>query len=167
MCCNLDEIFNRFNMLKKLFVLFFVIGLIPFISFSQYPPLGINCGTVLTGASGTVDVPITAGSNFQNITQFSGTFTYNPAVISWNSMQNWSLTNLPGAVFTNTTPGIVTFTWSSLISVGPTVASGGLLFNLRFNVIGSIGQSSPIGFTNSPQWLNWQNGLAGQELILA
>ncbi len=127
-------------------------------AFSQYSPLGVNLGNMTTGPGGTIDVPFTAGANFQNITNLTCTFTFDPTKITWNSMQNWGLSNPSGATFTQTTPGILTFTWSSLISVGPTLPVGGLIFNLRFNVIGSIGDVSPVTFTNSPQNHTWNNG---------
>ena len=127
-------------------------------AFSQYPPLGVNIGNLIVGPGGTVDVPFTAGANFQNITNLTCTFTFDPTKITWNSMQNWGLSYPAGAVFTQTTPGVLTFTWSSLISIGPTLPVGGLIFNLRFNVIGSIGDVSPVTFTNSPQNTTWYNG---------
>jgi PKD repeat protein len=139
-------------------ILILLLTIFPLVSFAQYPPLELVIGTVTSGATGTVDVPVMAGSNFQNIVQLQGTFTFNPAVVSWNSMQSWGLTNIAGASFVNGTSGTISFNWASLISVGPTLSAGSVLFNLRFNVVGAVGTSSPVGFVGSPQAMNWGNG---------
>lgn len=144
--------------MKKSISLLMFLVLVPIFTFSQYPDVGLNIGTVIGAPSMTVDVPITAGSNFQNITHLQGTFTYDPTVISWNSMQSWGLSNLPGASFSVTTPGIINFTWSSLISVGPTLSVGANVFVLRFNVIGVIGQYSPVNFVSGSTVAGWNNG---------
>jgi PKD repeat protein len=147
-------------MIKQYFL--FLLIFVPVFSFAQYPPLEMNIATVTSGATGTVDVAVTAGTNWQNITQVQGTFTFNPAIITWNSMQNWGLSNPGGAVFTNSAPGVVTFVWQSLFTIGPTLSNGALVFNLRFNVVGSVGSFSPVNFINSPQATFWANGFAWQ-----
>lgn len=144
--------------MKNSFVFLLFSFIVPFYSFSQYPPLELTIGTITSGSTGSVNVPVMAGTNFQNVTQISGTFTFNPSVLTWNSMQNWGLSNPGGAVFSNTTSGTISFNWGSLISVGPSATAGTVLFNLQFNIIGAAGTSSPIGFIGVPQPLNWQNG---------
>ena len=145
------------EMIKQLLAALFLI-LLPLLAFSQYPPLGLNAGSLTTGPGGTVDVPITAGANWSNITQVACTFTFDPTKITFNSMQNWGLSNPSGAIFGSSTPGVVTFTWTSLITIGPSLPAGGLVFNLRFNVIGAIGDTSPVTITNTPQNHTWSNG---------
>ncbi|MFA7273147.1 MAG: PKD domain-containing protein [Crocinitomicaceae bacterium] len=142
------------NIIQSLVFLLFI----PLYSLAQYPPIGLNIGTLTTAVGGTVDVPVTAGVNFQNITHLQGTFTYDPSVISWNSMQNFGLSNPGGATFSVVTPGIINFTWSSLISVGPTLSVGANVFTLRFNVIGAYGQSSPVNFISGSTLQSWNNG---------
>ena len=123
-----------------------------------YPPLQFNIANVTSPASGTVDVNLTAGSNWQNITRFEGTFVFNPSIITWNSMANWGLSNPAGATFTLQSPGVLRFTWMSLITVGPTLSSGTTIFTLRFNVVGSPGNVSPVTFDGSAQAMFWNNG---------
>ncbi len=145
-------------MLKRLQLLLVLLLFTPLISFSQFPDLEFNISTLTVGPGGTVNVPVTAGSNWSNITQFSGTFTYDPTVLTWNTMENWGLSNLGGASFTVTTPGTIQFSWTSLISIGPSLGLGATIFDLKFNVIGAIGTTSPITFGASPQAAAWQNG---------
>lgn len=143
---------------KHVHKLLFLLVFLPIFSFSQYPPKPFTIGTMVVGTGGTVEVPVTADSNWQNMTQFKGTFTFDPTVITWNSMTNWGLTYPAGAIFTQTTPGVVTLNFSTLISIGGSLPPGGLIFNLKFNVIGAVGTSSAINFTGSPQSMYWSNG---------
>jgi PKD repeat protein len=113
---------------------------------------------MIVGTGGTVNVPVKADSTWSNITSFKGTFTFDPTVITWNSMANWGLSYPAGAVFTQTTPGVVTFTYSSLISIGGSLGAGMTIFDLKFNVIGAVGTSSAINFIGSPQAMYWGNG---------
>jgi len=133
--------------------------LITFFANSQtYPPLEISADMVTTSTGVTVDVPIKAGTNWQNITSLRGTITFDTNVITWNQMSFWGLSNPGGAVFTYQGNGRITFTWMSIISIGPSLSSGNTVFTLRFNVVGSGGQVSPITFSNTPQILFWNNG---------
>ncbi len=142
--------------MKQIYILLFL--LMPMLSLAQFPDLEMNIATVTSGATGTVDVAVTAGTNWQNIVQVQGTFTFDPNVITWNSMQNWGVSNPGGAVFTSVSPGVVTFTWMSFISVGPTLSNGALIFDLRFNVVGPTGSMSPVNFINTPQNTFWNSG---------
>lgn len=145
-------------MIKRLQLLFIVLLFTPFSSFSQFPALEFNVSNLTVGQGGTVNVPVTAGTNWSNITQFSGTFTYDPTVITWNSVANWGLSNPGGASFSSTTPGIVTFTWTSLITIGPSLGLGATIFDLKFNVVGAVGSTSAITYGATPQAASWQNG---------
>ena len=133
--------------------------LITFFANSQtYPPLEISADIVSTSTGVTVDVPIKAGTNWQNITSLRGTITFDTNVITWNQMSFWGLSNPGGAVFTYQGNGLITFTWMSVISIGPSLSAGSTVFTLRFNAVGSGGQVSPITFSNTPQILFWNNG---------
>lgn len=139
--------------------LFAILLLGPLVVFSQaYPPLEFSVDHVTAGSSGTVDVSVHAGTNWQNITTFNGTFLFNPAVITWNSLAAWGLSYPQGATFSSPSAGVVTFTWSSLISVGPTIPNGGTIFTMRFNIVGSPGNVSPVTFAGSPQAMYWYSG---------
>jgi len=129
------------------------------LSYGQFPPLELTADDVIyNGVGGTVDVNIRAGSNFSNITQLNGSFQVDPTILNWNQMSYWGLSNPAGATFTDQGGGNITFTWSSLITIGPTLNQGAVVFTLRFNVIGAPGSVSPVAFTNSSQSIFWGNG---------
>jgi len=127
-------------------------------AWAQFPPIEISADDVQTGLGGTVEVPIRAGTNWQNITAFNGTIIFDETTIGWDQMTFWGLTNPTGANFVYQGSGVLTFTWTSLISIGPTLNPGDIIFTLRFNVIGSAGQISPVAFNSNPQAMFWANG---------
>lgn len=146
--------------MKKALLFFGLFLLFSHQAYAQpYPPLEISADTVQTiTPSGTIDVSIRAGSNWQNITTLRGTFSIDTTVITWNQMSFWGLSNPPGAIFTYQGFGLVTYTWNSLITIGPTLSQGDIVFTLRFNVVGTSGTASPVAFVNAPQGLFWMNG---------
>lgn len=144
--------------MKSILLVAFTILLTVTTTAQTYPPLQIDASMVSTATGVTVDVPITAGTNWQNITSLQGTITFDTTIITWNQMSFWGLSNPGGAVFTYRGAGVVTYTWASLITVGPTLTAGSTVFTLRFNAVGTGGQVSPIAFTSTPQVLFWNNG---------
>ncbi len=145
-------------MRKILPILAFLVLLSPLGLFAQFPPLEFNIANVTSPASGTVDVDLTAGTNWQNITRFEGTFVFDTTIITWNQMSFWGLSNPNGVNFTYVGGGVLRFTWMSLITIGPTLSQGATITTLRFNVVGSVGDVSPVTFTGSPQPMFWNNG---------
>jgi PKD repeat protein len=145
--------------MKKFAIVWLMLLLLgPLGLFAQYPALEFSVQNVTSPATGTVDVSVLAGTNWQNITSFRGTFVFNPAVITWNSLNFWGLSYPAGATFSSPSAGVVTFSWNSLITVGPTLPNGGTVFTMRFNVVGAPGDVSPITFAGSPQAMFWNNG---------
>ena len=108
----------------KSILLFAFAILLSVTAIAQYPPLQIDASVVTTATGVTVDVPITAGTNWQNITSLRGTITFDTTIITWNQMSFWGLTNPSGATFTYQGAGVITYTWASLITIGPTLSAG-------------------------------------------
>ncbi len=125
---------------------------------AQFPPLEVSADMASASSGGTVDVSVRAGQNWQNITTFNGTISFDTTVITYNSMIFWGLSYPQGASFTYQGGGLLSFTWTSLITIGPTLMAGDPVFTLRFNVVGAGGSSSPVAFTSSPTPLFWANG---------
>lgn len=125
-----------------------------------YPPLEMSADSVIGLTGGTVDVPVRAGTNWQNITTINGSIQFDTTVISWNSMSYWGLNFPQNANFTYQGGGIITWTWTSLITVGPTLSQGDIVFTIRFNAVGNPGDKSPFTFVSSPTPLYWANGFA-------
>lgn len=125
---------------------------------AQFPALEFSIQQSTAPLNSTADVSFYAGTNWQNITSYSGTISFDTTKITWNSLQFWGLSNPGGAVFTYQGGGVVTFTWNSLITIGPTLTQGQTIFTLRFNTVGNAGDVSPVTFGSSPQVMFWGNG---------
>lgn len=118
----------------------------------------MSADMVTTPSGALVDVSVRAGTNWQNITTLSGTITFDTTVITYSQMSFWGLNFPNNAVFTYQGGGVLTWTWQSLITIGPSLNNGDIVFTLQFNVVGGAGSSSPVTFTNSPTPLFWFNG---------
>ena len=140
------------------YLLLVVFGLMLSTVWAQFPPLEISADDVLTVSPASVEVPIRAGTNWQNITQITGTITFDTTIVTYDQVSYWGLSNPGGMNFTYMGGGVLTYTWSSLITVGPTLSAGAIVFTLKFNAIGTVGDVSPITFTNIPQDTYWANG---------
>lgn len=95
-----------------------------------------------------VCVDITA-DNFVDVAGFQFTMTHNPAVITNPGPQNFNLPDFNAASFNiDTTGGVITVSWNTF--EGITVPDGTVLFQMCYDVVGNIGQMSPVRFVNSP-----------------
>jgi PKD repeat protein len=139
-------------------ILLLAFGLILTNAWAQFPPLEISADDVLTTAPATVEVPIRAGTNWQNITAIGGTITFDTTIITYDQISFFGLSNPSGATFTYVGGGVLTYQWFSLISIGPTLNNGDIVFTIQFNAVGNVGDVSPVTFTNLPQNEYWNNG---------
>lgn len=126
----------------------------------KFSTKGTNCGGGGTGGTDTtltitvasvqaqpntkVCVPVTV-KNFKAVESGSGSFKWNPAVISFTGFENANLRNF-SANEQNKAAGVLSFIFDDVNKV--TIADGGKLFDLCFNVIGAIGTSSDITLPN-------------------
>ncbi len=126
--------------------------------YSQFPPLEINADQVQATPNSTIEVSVRAGNNWQNIIEIQGTITFDDTVINDVEMIFWGLTNPTGVVFTDMGSGVLIFDWASLISIGPTLNAGDVVFTLQFNVLGVPKDVTPVDFSSTPELLYWENG---------
>ena len=70
----------------------------------------------------------------------------------------WGLTNPNGLFITYNGNGRLSFSWSSLITIGPTLNAGDPIITLRFNVVGAPGTSTFITQDATPTPIYWGNG---------
>lgn len=140
------------------YLLLLVFGLMLSTVWAQFPPLEISADDVITTSPGSVEVPIRAGTNWQNIVNIGGSITFDTTVITYDQISFWGLSNPSGATFTYVGGGVLTYQWFSLISVGPTLSAGQIVFTIKFNAVGNVGDISPVAFANQPQNQYWNNG---------
>lgn len=138
--------------------LFFALMQSALVYSQPYPPLELSGDVVTSGTGTAVDVSIRAGMNFQNITFLSGTIVFDTTVATYGSMTYWGLSNPNGVNFTYQGGGRLSFTWSSLITIGPTLSAGDRVFTLSFNVVGAPGTNTFILWDSIPTQHQWGNG---------
>ena len=146
--------------MKRLFTLLCFLFLVQLgvVNAQSYPPLELSTD-VVTGSTGSfVDVSVRAGMNFQNIVLLRGTLVFDTTVATYNSMVFWGLSNPNGVNFTYNGGGRLSFTWNSLISIGPTLSAGDRVFTLRFDVVGAPGTTTLITLDSVPTQKQWGNG---------
>ncbi len=93
--------------------------------------------------------------DFTNIAALQFSLNWDPAVLSLGDVRNLN-SNMPGLTLTslgtnNAGNGVLTFVWPSSIGfASATLADGETLFQICFDVIGSLGDRSPVSFGNDP-----------------
>jgi hypothetical protein len=139
-------------------IVIFMLCSLPELVYAQFPPLEISLDEVQAPVLGPAELSVRAGNNWQNITSIRGSIVFDPLVINQPVLSFWGLTS-PAGTIQNPAPGVVTFEWGSIISVGPNLNPGDVVFSLQFDVTGGVGSTSVLDFSNSPEPLFWANGL--------
>ncbi len=103
-------------------------------------------------------VTVSAGDNFQQISDFSYLMQWNPNILELTGVNNLSSLNpAPSFDQSNASNGILGTSWVANSGIGSqNVAPGGQLYEVCFTVIG-LGGNSPFSFTN-PSNVQVNNG---------
>ncbi len=125
---------------------------------AQFPPLEINLDQVEASVNGLAEASLRAGTNWQNITEIRGSIIFDPMVVDEPVLIFWGLSNPGGALIQDQGGGVLTYQWESLISIGPTLNPGDVVFTLQFEVTGGVGSATPLDFSSTPEPLFWANG---------
>lgn len=90
--------------------------------------------------------------NFNNIVTAQFTITYDPNILQFTNVGgfNPNVPDLGGSSFNPGSPGILTFAWANFAGDGVNINDGETFYHICFDVIGSLGESSPLGFSNTP-----------------
>ncbi len=101
---------------------------------------------------GTVCVPVTA-TDFTDIVSMQLAINFDPAILSFTGAQNFNanLTGLDAADF-NAAGNLIISSWVSPGLTPVSVPNGAVLFELCFDIIGNLGDVSPVAF--SPTGVN-------------
>ncbi|HQN15077.1 MAG TPA: cohesin domain-containing protein [Bacteroidales bacterium] len=112
--------------------------------------------TLLTGhhtvAEGSqVIVPVRA-VDFINIVSAQGTIQFDPSILSFVSVQDFGFGSLSAGNFgtSQAANGKLMFMWTDPDLGGESLPDSAVLFTIRFNSIGTSGQSSTLTFVNLP-----------------
>jgi hypothetical protein len=95
--------------------------------------------------------------DFTNMLTAQGTITYNTSVATLAGVEQYGLPGLSASNFNTSTSGQITYSWDDATLAGVTLANDAIIFALRFNVVGTLGSSTPISFVNAPAITEFTN----------
>lgn len=146
--------------LRYLFIFFTIIAS----SLSSSAQVTLFPDDVNGGVGSQVVVPVRA-NNFVDLVSMQGTIHFDPAVVSYSTIEQLGLPGLSLGSFgtTQVGSGTITFSWFDADLSGESVADSSVLFGIRFDLIGSPGDSSLVWFDDSPTLLEFvDNSFATQ-----
>jgi hypothetical protein len=101
------------------------------------------------GTQITIPVKVTG---FNSVMSIQGSIQFDQTKLGFVSVQDLVALNLNSSNFgvTQTSAGILTFTWYEPGLSGITLQDSATIFSIKFNVTGSANQTTPLSFVNSP-----------------
>ncbi len=111
----------------------------------------VNIGALNAPAGSTVCLPITV-NDFDVIASLQFSLEWDPAVLQFSEVTNFNLPDLNANSFntTNVTNGQAAMAWFDNSAQGVTLADGSTLFEICFTVLGTVGNTSSVVFTDVP-----------------
>ncbi|MBI4648558.1 MAG: hypothetical protein HY738_18735, partial [Bacteroidia bacterium] len=110
----------------------------------------IKIDSVETTAGVQVLIPVRV-FDFNSIVSMQGTIEFDPAVVNYITVEQFGLPDLAISNFgtSQIASGKLTFSWFDNTLAGQTKPDNSTIFAIKFNVIGSEGQSSTLNFSSS------------------
>ncbi|GJM32373.1 MAG: hypothetical protein DHS20C18_13740 [Saprospiraceae bacterium] len=107
---------------------------------------------VVPGSNECLDITV---ANFVNVGSMQFTITWDAEILDFTQVANFNpaMPNLDASNFFEVNPGVdgvLTFSWNDLSFNNVTINDGEVLFQLCFDVIGALGDCSPVTISNSP-----------------
>ena len=116
---------------------------------SYFATTQIVCPLNSTSFPLSIDVPIKV-TGFNKIINTKGTISWDTSIIKYSYISNNGSSAL-GINSINTNPsGYLTFNWNDPTLKGISLADSSLFFTIRFTIVGTFGNISPITLSNSP-----------------
>jgi|GEM_PF-5486187 len=113
--------------------------------------VGVIAGDIFTENSPTICIPVTT-RNFSQVGAFQVGVNFDPAVLRYTGIMSGALDGVDVGD-NDSAQGDLRVLWQADFSTpSVTLDDDAVLFELCFDVIGSIGESSPIGFVNLPDF---------------
>ena len=111
------------------------------------PIVTFDIGDMVTGPGSTVCVPITA-ENFNNMLSFQFSINFDPAELIFQSVNPVMLPDFLASA--NPFTGVLTFSWTDVSFTGQTFSNTDVLFEICFDVLGPVGSSADVIFSDTP-----------------
>lgn len=137
--------------MRHFIVMFFVL-----IGVSSKAQVEIYADTINGGVGNQIIVSVRV-NNFTGLISMQGTVHFDPAVVSFNTVEQFGLQGMGVGSFgtTQAASGNITFSWFDSDLSGETVADGAVVFALKLTLIGSPGDSTYIWFDDNPTQLEF------------
>ncbi len=115
--------------------------------------VGLIFPHVIASPGESICLPFTT-VNFDSIETFQGSLMWDPTIIQYSTVQNFSLPNMSVGSFNanNVSNGTISFVWFDNTGITPaSISDNGTIFELCFDVIGNLGDCSPVkAFDGTP-----------------
>ncbi|PHR19921.1 MAG: hypothetical protein COA38_19680 [Fluviicola sp.] len=137
--------------MRHFIVMFFVL-----IGVSSKAQVEIYADTINGGVGNQIIVAVRV-NNFTDLISMQGTVHFDPAVVSFNTVEQFGLQGMGVGGFgtTQAALGNITFSWFDGDLSGETVTDGSVVFALKLTLIGSPGDSTYIWFDDTPTQLEF------------
>ncbi|MEA1874708.1 MAG: T9SS type A sorting domain-containing protein [Bacteroidota bacterium] len=114
-------------------------------SFAQSDAVTIRIGSDEGIKGSEVLIPVTA-ENFTDILSAQGSIAFNESLLQFIGTENYGLSGMTASSFgtSQTGSGYLTFSWYDASLIGESLTDGTTLFAMRFEVLGSTAQTTPI-----------------------
>lgn len=138
--------------------------LVAITAYSQpYPDINLGSENIdaAPGTLAEIDIIITS-DNWNSITTTRGSITWDPLVVDYSSITYFAVIGSTVFDIDNFTidaeNGVLSWDWYNVISIGQSLPANTVFFTIQFDVIGNNGDTTAIGFSNSPIALFWSDG---------
>ncbi len=114
--------------------------------------VGFIFGDLTTPPGSNICIPLTV-QNFDTLETFQGSVMWDPTIVDFTGVQSFGLPGLTQGLFGlgNTAAGELTFLWFDNSGTSPqTLPDGSVIFEVCFDAIGSVGQSSVVKAFDGP-----------------
>lgn len=137
------------------------IGRVTYLLFAATFLMSISCsaqvtlsiGSVIAPKNATIEIPVTV-VNFDSIAGFQLSFGWNGDVLEYSGISNFNLDKQENVDEFNPSSGALGILWwANDPDVGYSVPDGISIFSLNFNVIGEIGDTTILAWTDDPMEL--------------
>ena len=116
--------------------------------------IGFSNHTVAEGQEIIVPVEVT---NFNDIVSMQGSIFWDETVVTYLSTEAYNLQDMSNSNFgtSQTTSGILTFSWNDIDLSGESLTDGQSVFSIRFLASGNVGENSNLNLVNHPTALEF------------
>ncbi|MBX7152002.1 S8 family serine peptidase [bacterium] len=117
----------------------------------QPTTVGVWADTITTWHDADIILPIRA-RNFEDIISAQFTLDWNPAIVSFDGIEQSGLDGMDSSSFgfTNTESGQLAFAWLSPDLLPRSLTDDAIIFNVKFHVIGTTNQSTDVRIIQNP-----------------